>query len=226
MSTELKIPDVGESIQEVQIGRWLKHVGDQVRLDEIVVELETDKASMELPAPITGTLSKILKQDGETVLVGETIAHFEEAAVAAATDDDATDDDATDDDATDDVLEASEERAGGRSQQRSTVPVTPSGRRAVPEYGLKAEDVTARGKRIRREDVERFAAQHDAIDRNKDNSEATARTTDTARATRQSSESPSRAGPGRAGTDEPHQASNCGATGGGPTTGGIAHNVQ
>ncbi len=51
MSVELKIPDVGESIREVQIGRWLKREGDSVARDENVVELETDKASLELPAP-------------------------------------------------------------------------------------------------------------------------------------------------------------------------------
>ena len=51
MSIELKIPEVGESVREVQIGRWLKHEGDAVALDENVVELETDKASMELAAP-------------------------------------------------------------------------------------------------------------------------------------------------------------------------------
>ena len=51
MSIELKIPEVGESVREVQIGRWLKHEGDTVAQDENVVELETDKASMELPAP-------------------------------------------------------------------------------------------------------------------------------------------------------------------------------
>ena len=62
MSIELKIPDVGESIREVQIGRWLKKEGDAIDQDENVVELETDKASMELPAPEAGVLSKILKR--------------------------------------------------------------------------------------------------------------------------------------------------------------------
>ena len=77
MSIELKIPDVGESIREVQIGRWLKREGDSVAQDENVVELETDKASMELPAPAAGVLGKILKHEGETVAVGEVIGHLE-----------------------------------------------------------------------------------------------------------------------------------------------------
>src|ERR1700759_3760833 len=86
MSIELKIPEVGESVREVQIGRWLKHEGDVVALDENVVELETDKASMELPAPAAGVLGKILKREGEMVTVGDVIGYVEtgDGAKAAA----------------------------------------------------------------------------------------------------------------------------------------------
>src|SRR4051812_28838869 len=77
MSIELKIPEVGESVREVQIGRWLKHEGDSVAQDENVVELETDKASMELPAPAAGVLGQILKQEGEMVVVGDVIGYVE-----------------------------------------------------------------------------------------------------------------------------------------------------
>src|SRR6188474_998745 len=77
MSIELKVPDVGESVHEVQIGRWLKREGDAVALDENVVELETDKASMELPAPAAGVLGRILKREGEMVEVGDVIGYVE-----------------------------------------------------------------------------------------------------------------------------------------------------
>src|SRR5712675_696850 len=77
MSIELKIPEVGESVREVQIGRWLKHEGDTVAQDENVVELETDKASMELPAPAAGVLGQILKKEGDMVAVGEVIGYLE-----------------------------------------------------------------------------------------------------------------------------------------------------
>ena len=77
MSIELKIPNVGESIQEVQIGQWLKQEGDRVEHDETIVELETDKASMELPAPINGVISKIVKRDGDSVAVGDVIAYLD-----------------------------------------------------------------------------------------------------------------------------------------------------
>ena len=83
MSIELKIPEVGESVREVQIGRWLKHEGDTVALDENVVELETDKASMELAAPAAGVIGKILKKEGDMVAVGDVIGYVEESTSAS-----------------------------------------------------------------------------------------------------------------------------------------------
>ena len=77
MSIELKVPSVGESITEVAIGSWLKSEGDRVEQDESVVELESEKATFEAPAPASGVLTKILKQAGETAQVGEVIAHIE-----------------------------------------------------------------------------------------------------------------------------------------------------
>jgi 2-oxoglutarate dehydrogenase E2 component (dihydrolipoamide succinyltransferase) len=74
---ELKVPAVGESVREVQIGQWRKAVGDRVARDEELVQLETDKATVDLPAPEAGVLTKILKQAGESVAVGDVIAHLE-----------------------------------------------------------------------------------------------------------------------------------------------------
>ncbi len=79
MIIELKVPHVGESIQEVQIGQWLKKEGDFVELAEDLVELETDKATMELPAPSAGVLKRILKRQGDSVAVGDVIAELEES---------------------------------------------------------------------------------------------------------------------------------------------------
>ena len=77
MATELKIPSVGESITEVQIGEWLKAEGDTVKQDEPVAVLESEKSSLELSAPHNGRLVKILHQAGETVAVGTVVAQFE-----------------------------------------------------------------------------------------------------------------------------------------------------
>ncbi|TBH20799.1 2-oxoglutarate dehydrogenase complex dihydrolipoyllysine-residue succinyltransferase [Thermus thermamylovorans] len=81
---ELKVPSVGESIVEVEVGAWLKREGEGFAQDEPLVELITDKATLELPAPFAGTLAKILKRTGETARVGEAIALLEAGAQAAA----------------------------------------------------------------------------------------------------------------------------------------------
>ena len=79
MAVELKIPSVGESITEIEIGQWLKAEGDTVNKDENIVALESEKATVELPAPASGTLSRIVKRKGEKALVGEVIALLEPA---------------------------------------------------------------------------------------------------------------------------------------------------
>ena len=77
MATELKIPAVGESITEVQIGEWLKSEGDEIKPDEPLAVIDSEKTTFELPAPEGGRLAKILYQAGDTVKVGETIAQIE-----------------------------------------------------------------------------------------------------------------------------------------------------
>src|SRR5688572_6379952 len=79
MTIEVKVPEVGESITEVEIGDWLKAVGDSVQQDEDLVVIETDKATVEILAPQAGRLSKILKASGETAQVGEVIGHLDQA---------------------------------------------------------------------------------------------------------------------------------------------------
>ncbi len=78
MSTELKVPTIGESITEVQIIDWLKSPGEAVHQDEPIVSIETEKAVLDLPAPISGVLVRILKKNGETAIIGEVIAYLEE----------------------------------------------------------------------------------------------------------------------------------------------------
>jgi len=77
MPIELKVPEVGESISEVEIGDWLKRKGETVQKDEPVVTLESEKATVELPAPATGTVTEVLKKKGDVAKVGEVIAIIE-----------------------------------------------------------------------------------------------------------------------------------------------------
>jgi 2-oxoglutarate dehydrogenase E2 component (dihydrolipoamide succinyltransferase) len=78
MAVQLRIPEAGESVTEVQIGVWLKSEGEYVERDEPLVELESDKATMQLPAPEAGVLRKILKHTGEVCAVGDVIGEIEE----------------------------------------------------------------------------------------------------------------------------------------------------
>jgi len=82
MPIELKFPPAGESVSEVEIGSCLKQKGPSVERDEPVVVLESEKASMELPAPAAGTITEVLKKQGDTAAVGEVIAYLEPAGRA------------------------------------------------------------------------------------------------------------------------------------------------
>ncbi len=83
MPVELKVPSVGESITEVQLGDWLKKPGELARADEGLVVIETDKVTVELPAPGAGAVVKTLKRKGDKALVGEVIGYFEVGAQPA-----------------------------------------------------------------------------------------------------------------------------------------------
>ena len=84
MATDIKVPTLGESVTEATVGQWFKKEGDAVTADEPVVELETDKVTLEVPAPATGTLASIAVKDGETVGVGALLGSIGEAAGASA----------------------------------------------------------------------------------------------------------------------------------------------
>ncbi|NBW86796.1 MAG: dihydrolipoamide succinyltransferase, partial [Planctomycetia bacterium] len=84
MALELKVPEVGESITEVMIGAWKKREGEAVKADDPIVEIESDKATVELPAPVAGTVTKMLKASGEKATVGEVIGYMEPVAAGAA----------------------------------------------------------------------------------------------------------------------------------------------
>src|SRR5436190_2322817 len=82
MATKITLPQLGESVHEGTIGKWLKQVGDTVEEYEPIVEVITDKVNAEVPSPISGTLSAILAQEGETVEVGALIGEMLEVGAA------------------------------------------------------------------------------------------------------------------------------------------------
>jgi 2-oxoglutarate dehydrogenase E2 component (dihydrolipoamide succinyltransferase) len=81
--TEVRVPTLGESVTEATIGRWFKKAGDPVAVDEPLVELETDKVTIEVPAPSAGTLGEISAKDGDTVAVGALLGMINDGAAAA-----------------------------------------------------------------------------------------------------------------------------------------------
>jgi 2-oxoglutarate dehydrogenase E2 component (dihydrolipoamide succinyltransferase) len=83
MTVQITVPTLGESVTEATVAKWLKKVGDTVEVDEPVVELETDKVSLEIPAPSAGVLSEILVQDGADVAVGAVLGSVDESGAAA-----------------------------------------------------------------------------------------------------------------------------------------------
>src|SRR5471032_2484212 len=80
MATEIRVPTLGESVTEATIGRWFKKAGEAVAVDEPLVELETDKVTVEVPAPVAGVLSEIKAKDGDTVAVGALLGSIAEGA--------------------------------------------------------------------------------------------------------------------------------------------------
>lgn len=138
MPLELKIPAVGDSITEVEIGVWLKKVGDYVKMDEPVVELVTDKATLELPSPVAGVIEKILIESG-IAKVGDVVAILAEGAAAPAP-----------------VAKPSAEApAAVQTAPVATAKVMPAAERALASSGLTADQVTGTGPggRILKEDV-------------------------------------------------------------------------
>ncbi|MEX1015500.1 MAG: 2-oxoglutarate dehydrogenase complex dihydrolipoyllysine-residue succinyltransferase [Phycisphaeraceae bacterium] len=177
MAVELKVPEAGESVTEVEIGTWHKQEGEHVSKDELIVEIETDKVTQELVAPADGTLSKVLKQQGETARVGDVIGHFEEGEGAAdggasqkTTADTAAEQRKSEPEATaaDKGATATpaqkSDRAQTEAQAASTeregdgeTRVMPAAQRLLDEHDLRAEDVQATGPggRLLKEDVQR-----------------------------------------------------------------------
>lgn len=159
MATEIRVPTLGESVTEATIGKWFKKVGDAIAADEPLVELETDKVTIEVPAPAAGTLSEITAQEGDTVEVNALLGQIGEAGAAAAkpaaskpteTKPDAVAS-ASGSGAAETTKEAAEKTAAvagdaGEISKRETPPA-PSAAKIMAENNLSADQVQGSGKR-------------------------------------------------------------------------------
>src|SRR5712675_116613 len=81
-TAEIKVPSLGESITEATVAKWLKHPGETVAADEPIAELETDKVTLEVPAPVSGTLAEVLAEEGANVPVGAVLGTIADGLAA------------------------------------------------------------------------------------------------------------------------------------------------
>ena len=144
MATEIKAPTFPESVQEGSLATWHKQVGETVKRDELLVDIETDKVVLEVVAPAAGVLAEIFKAEGDIVLSNEIIARIEEGAEAAAPSAAA---------AAEAVAEAPEETASGGL-------INPAARKLAEERNIDAAQIvgTGKGGRITKEDVVNYKA--------------------------------------------------------------------
>lgn len=147
MSSEIKVPTLPESIADALIVTWHKAEGDPVQRDEVLVDIETDKVVMEVPASQDGVLGKIIEPEGTTVTAHQVIGSIEEGSATAAAPAPA-------------ASAAAESAPAANDASDSDGQTSPSVRKLLSEHGLSASDVQGTGKngRISKEDVERHVA--------------------------------------------------------------------
>lgn len=136
MATEIRVPTLGESVSEATVGTWFKKVGDVIKADEPLCELETDKVTIEVPAPASGVLSEITANAGDTVAPGGLLGQISEGASAGA------------------VAPAAAEKAVAAAPAAETkpaaaaaMPAAPAAAKLLAENNLSADQVDGSGKR-------------------------------------------------------------------------------
>ncbi|MGZ9720934.1 2-oxoglutarate dehydrogenase complex dihydrolipoyllysine-residue succinyltransferase [Rhizobium miluonense] len=141
MATEIRVPTLGESVSEATVGTWFKKVGDAIKADEPLLELETDKVTIEVPAPSAGTLSEIVAQAGETVGLGALLGQISagNGAVAAPAQVAAP--------AAPAPAAAAPVAAPAVSAPASSMPPAPAAGKLLAENNLSADQVDGSGKR-------------------------------------------------------------------------------
>ena len=154
MSIEIKVPPLPESVSDATLVAWHKKSGDGVQRDENLVDLETDKVVLEVPAPASGTLSEIRVEEGATVTAGDVLALLEEGDVAAVA---VTDEPAAEPEVAAEPVAADND--SGRAPKTS-----PAVRRLLEEHDLDATMVSGTGKdgRITKADVMAFLKEDDS----------------------------------------------------------------
>jgi 2-oxoglutarate dehydrogenase E2 component (dihydrolipoamide succinyltransferase) len=142
MATEIRVPTLGESVSEATIGTWFKKVGDTVKADEPLLELETDKVTIEVPSPAAGVLSEIVAAAGETVGLGALLGNIAAGAAGAAAP--AAADKKAEPAA---AAPAAAAAAPAATPVASAMPAAPAAAKMLAENNLSADQVDGSGKR-------------------------------------------------------------------------------
>ncbi len=144
MAVEIRVPTLGESVTEATVGKWFKKVGDAIKIDEPLCELETDKVTVEVPAPVAGVLASIVVPQGTTIAVGGVLATIKEGAVGATVA----------------AVAPAAKPAAVPATASGGMPPAPSARKIMDEKGINPADVAGSGKRgqILKEDAVNAAA--------------------------------------------------------------------
>ena len=139
MATEIRVPTLGESVSEATIGKWFKKVGDTIAADEPLVELETDKVTIEVPAPAAGTLSEITANEGDSVEPGALLGMIGSAGAAASAPAAAPQAEAP---------KAEPAKAAAPAAAAATpMPAAPAAAKAAAEAGISTDQIAGSGKR-------------------------------------------------------------------------------
>ncbi len=145
--TDIRVPTLGESVTEATVGKWFKQPGEPVAVDEPLVELETDKVTLEVPAPAAGVLSEIAVKDGETVAVGALLGQISEGAAAAKGVSAGAPAGRPDTKTAGTMpINAAAEEPRPRQQPAPAAPVAPSVRKMAAESGIEPSTVPGSGK--------------------------------------------------------------------------------
>jgi len=147
MSTEVKVPVLGESVTEASVGQWLKQPGDPVALDEPIASLETDKVAIDVNAPAAGVLGAHLVKEGDTVSVGALIATIEDSIPAAGAEPVAK--------RTEAAVPPASDTMPPKDAPAPDTTLSPAVRKAVLEHGIDPSTIHGTGKdgRLTKEDV-------------------------------------------------------------------------
>ena len=142
MATEIKVPALGESVTEATVAKWFKAVGDAVAVDEPIVELETDKVTLEVNAPTAGTLSEILAGEGSEVEVGALLGRITDGAAKAP----AKPEPSAKAEPSEKAEPEAAPEAPAPAAAAEAMPLSPAVRKLVEEHGVDPAEVPASGK--------------------------------------------------------------------------------